>query len=150
MIGIYKTNFPQNLLKTDRQNSSVDKASSNNSLFNIKLSKTQLSKIIWSGGFLGRLLESLMKVGLLLMKNVLMSLVKSLLIPLGLTAAPSTADGGIYRKTLGLPTSGLVTTTLTIPNKEINFAIKIVKLFQDSRLLIKGLTEQMKMKQKKT
>ena len=84
------------------------------------------------------------------MKNVLMSLVKRLLIPLGLTAAPSTADAGIYRKTLGLATSGLVTTTLTIPNKEINFAIKIVKLFQDSRLLIKGLTEQMKMKQKKT
>ena len=42
--------------------------------------------------FLGRHLGPLMKVGLLLMKNVLKSLTKSLLIPLGVTAAISLAD----------------------------------------------------------
>ena len=37
----------------------------------IKLSKTQLYKIIQLGGFLGRLLSSLLKTGLPLIKNVI-------------------------------------------------------------------------------
>ena len=58
--------------------------------------KTQLSKMIQSGGFLGRLLVTLLKIGLLLMKNAIKSLAKIVLIPLGLTAAESEADGGIH------------------------------------------------------
>ena len=54
-----------------------------------KLSKTQLHKIGQSGGFLGRLLGSLLKPGLPLMKNVLKPFGKGVLIPLGLTAAAS-------------------------------------------------------------
>ena len=50
--------------------------------------------MIQSGGFLGRLL----KAGLPLIKNVIKSLAKSVLIPLGLTAAASTADAGIHKK----------------------------------------------------
>ena len=54
--------------------------------------------MIPSGGFLGRLLGPLLKTGLRLIKNVIKPLVKSVLIPLGLTAAASAADVGIYKK----------------------------------------------------
>lgn len=55
-----------------------------------------------SDGFLGRLLEPLMKVVLPLMKNVLQPLAKIILIPLGLvlTAATSIADAGNHKKFL--------------------------------------------------
>ena len=64
-----EANFPHELLLTDRQVSSIRKAFSNNSSVDIKFSKTQLSKMIQSGGFLGKLLGSLLKTGLLLIKN---------------------------------------------------------------------------------
>ena len=56
--------------------------------------------MIQSGGFLGRLLGPLLKTGLPLIKNVIKPLAKSVLIPLGLTAAASAADTGIHKKTL--------------------------------------------------
>ena len=62
----------------------------------MKLSKAQLSKMMQSGGFLGRLLVPLLKTGLPLMKNVNKPLAKSVLIPLRLTAAVSAADAGIH------------------------------------------------------
>ena len=102
----------------------------------IKLSKTQLLKMIQSEGFLGRLLRPLLKAGLPLIKNVIKSLAKSLLIPFGLTAAASAADARIHKKFLG---SG--NTTLIISNDEIEDIVKIVKSLEDSGLLLKGLTE---------
>ena len=48
-----KTDFPDELLLSDRQVSSTRKAFSNNSSVDIKFPKTQLSKMIQSGGFLG-------------------------------------------------------------------------------------------------
>ena len=93
-----ETNFPHELLLTDRQVSTIRKVFSNNSSVNIKSSKTQSSKMIQSGGFLGKLLGPLLKTGLTLIKNVISSLAKSVLIPLGLTLAPSAADAGIYKK----------------------------------------------------
>ena len=62
------------------------------------MSKTQLSKMIQSGGFLGRLLGPLLRAGLPLMKSVIQPLAKTFLIPLGLTAAASEADAGIHKK----------------------------------------------------
>ena len=62
------------------------KVFANNSSANIKLSKTHLHKIGHSGGFLSRLLGPLLKTGLPLIGNVLKTLVKRFLIPLGLTA----------------------------------------------------------------
>ena len=59
-----KTNFLHELLLTDRQVSSIRKACANNSSADIKFSKTQLSNIIQSEGFLGKLLGSLLKPGL--------------------------------------------------------------------------------------
>ena len=95
------TNFPHILLLTNRQVSSLRKAFAKNTSTDIKLSKTQLSKMIQSGGFLGILLGPLLRSGLPLMKNVIKPLAKSVLIPLGLTAAASAADAGIRKKILG-------------------------------------------------
>ena len=95
-----KDNFPHELLLTDRQVSGIRKAFSNTSSVDIKFSKTQLSKMIQSGGFLGRLLGPLLKTGLPLIKNVIKPLAKSVLIPLGLTAAASAADVGIHKKNI--------------------------------------------------
>ena len=102
----------------------------------LNFSKPQISKIIQSGGFLGRLLGSLLKTGLPLIKNVINALASSVLIPLGLTAAVSAADAGTHKKILG---SG--TATLIILNEEINDIIKIVADLEDSNILLKGVTE---------
>ena len=131
-----EANFPHELLLTDRQVSSIRKAFSNNSSVDIKFSKTQLSKMIQSGGFLGKLLGPLLKTGLPLMKSVITPLAKSVLILLGLTAAASAVDAGIQKKILGLQN-----TTLIISNRDIEDVIKIVKSLEDSRLLLKGVTE---------
>ena len=61
MIGNNETNFPHELLLTDRQVSNIRKSFANNSSIYIKLWKTQLSKIIQLGGFLSRLLGQLLK-----------------------------------------------------------------------------------------
>ena len=95
------TNFPHELLLTNRQVENIRKAFSNHLSTDIKLSKTQLSKMIQSGRFLGRLLGPLLKTGLPLMKSVIKPLAKSVLIPLGLTAAASAADAAIHKKILG-------------------------------------------------
>ena len=93
--------------------------------------------MIQSGGFLVRLLGPLLKAGLPLISNVIKPLTKSVLIPLGLTAAASAADAGIHKKILG---SGNMT-TLIISNDEIEDIIKIVKSLEDFGLLLKGVTE---------
>ena len=98
IIGDNEINFPHKLLLTNRQVLNLRKAFVNNSSIDIKLSKTQLWKMIQSGRFLSRLLGSLLKTGLPLIKNVIEPLTKSVLIPLGLTAAASAADAGIHKK----------------------------------------------------
>ena len=92
--------------------------------------------MIQSGGFPGRLLDQLLKTGLPLIKNVINSLAKSVLIPLGSTA--TAADAEILKKKLG---SGNIT-TLIISNDEIHDIIKIVKSLEDSGLLLKGITKK--------
>ena len=152
MIGDNETNFTHKLLLTNRQVSNLRKAFANHLSADIKLSKTQLSKMIQSGGFSGRLLGPLLKTGLPLIKNVIKLLAKSVLIPLGLTAAGSTADAGIHKKVLGPghnhPSPNA---TLIISNDEIGDVIKIVKSLEDSGLLIKGITAaiQNEVKEKK-
>ena len=49
-----ESNFPHKLLLTNRQVANLRKAFANYLSADIKLSKTQLSKVIQSGGFLGR------------------------------------------------------------------------------------------------
>ena len=108
MIGDNETNFPHKLLLTFENHLST----------NIKLSKTQLSKMIESGGFLGRLLGPLLKTGLPLIKNVIKTLAKSVLIPLGSTAAASVADARIHKKKLRSGHNNNM--TLITANDEIN------------------------------
>ena len=81
----------------------------------------------------------MLKTGLPLIKNVIEPLAKSILIPLGLTAAASAADTGIHKKILGPGHNN--TTTLIISNDELEDIIKIVKSLEDSGLLLKGVTE---------
>ena len=87
-----ETNFLHKLLLTNRQIENLCNAFTNNLSAKIKLSKSQLSKIVPSGGFLGRRLSTLLKNSLPLMKNVLKPLAKSVLISLGLTAAAADAE----------------------------------------------------------
>ena len=132
------TNFPHELSLTNRQVANIRKAFANHLSTDIKLSKPQLSKMIQSGGFLGRLLGPLLKTRLPLMKSVIKPLAKSVLIPLGLTAAASAADAGIHKKILG---SGHNNITLIISNDEMDYILKIVKSLEDSGVLLKGVSE---------
>ena len=141
MIGNNETNFLHELLLTDRQLANLHKSFSNHSSADIKLSKTQLSKMIQSGGFLGRLLGPLLKTGLPLIKNVIKPLAKSVLIPLGLTGAASAADAGIHEKILASGYNDPSSTTLIISNSEMNDIIKLVKSLKYSGLLLKGVTK---------
>ena len=134
MVGNSNDNtyFPHKLFLTNRQVANIRKAFAKNASTDIKLSKTQLSKMIQSGGFLGRLLGPLLKTGLPLIKSVIKPLTKSVLIHLGLTAAASAADAGIHKKILG---SGHNNTTLIISSDEMNDILKTVKSLENSGVL---------------
>ena len=92
--------------------------------------------MIHSGGFLSRRLGPLLKTGLPFMKNAIKPLTPSVLIPLGLTAAASAADAGIYKNILG-PGN----TTLIISNEEMNDIIEIVQALEDSNIFLKGVSK---------
>ena len=126
------TSFPHELLLTNRQVANIRKAFDKNTSIDIKLSKTQLSKMIQSGAFLGNLLGKL--AGPLM--KVAMPLAKNVLAPLGLSAAMSAIDRSIKKKMLG---SGA--TTLIISNNEMDEILKIVKSLEDSGVLLKGVSE---------
>ena len=136
-IGDYshENDFPHKLILTNTQDSRLHKAFSNGSSANIKLSKTQLHKIGQSGGSLGRLLGPLLKTGLPLTGNVLKLLAKSVLLPLGLTAAALATDAAIHKKMFGSSF-----TTLIISNEEMSDIMKMVKSLEESGLLIKGVS----------
>ena len=133
------TNFPHELLLTNRQVPNLRQAFAKNASTDIKLSKTQLSKMIQSGGFLSRLLGPLLRTGLPLMESVIKPLAKSVLLPLGLTAAASAADAGIHTKILGSGHNN--DTTLIISNDEMDNILEIVKSLEDSGELLKEVSE---------
>ena len=75
-----------------------------------------------------------------LIGNVLKPLPKSVLIPLGLTAAAAAAtDAAIHKKMFGCGT-----TTLIISNEKMNDIMKIIKSLEESGLLIKGVSQTIK------
>ena len=127
------TNFPHELLLTNRQVTNIRQVFVNHLSTDINFSKAQLSKTMQSRRFLGRLLGPLLKTGLPLMKSVIKPLAKSLLIPLGLTAAASAADVGIHKKILGSTHNN---TTLIISNDEMDDILKIMKSLEDSGVLL--------------
>ena len=122
--------LPHELFLTIRQKTKIRNAFNNNMSTNLKLSKAQISKIIQSEGFLGRLLGPLLKTGLLLIKNVIKPLAKSILIPWGLTTAAPAADAGIHKKYWDLK----------IRLEEMNDLMKIVQALS----LLKGVTKTIK------
>ena len=87
-------NLPHEVLLITRQKAKLRNAFNNNMSADIKLSKTQIVKIIQSGGFLGSLLSKIagpsMKIAVPFAKNVLS--------PLGLTAVASALDAEIQKK----------------------------------------------------
>ena len=95
-----ETNFPHKLVSTNRQVANLRKAFADFLSVSIKLSKSQLFKMIQSGGFLCRLLGPLLKTGLPSMKNVIKPLTKNVLVPLRLTAAALAADAEKHTKNL--------------------------------------------------
>ena len=129
-----KDEYPHELLLTTRQNTKLRNALNNNSATDIKLSKTQIKKIIQSGEFLGKLLTKLtgplMKVALPLVKNILA--------PLGLTAAISAIDGSIQKKIHG---SGV---KLIIEQEDMNDIMKIIKALENSGILLKRVSKTIK------
>ena len=86
-------NLPHELSLTARQKTKVRNAFNNNMSTDLKL-----SKIIQSRGFLGKLLRPSLKTGLSLINIVIKPLAKSVLIPLGLTAAAAAADVETHKK----------------------------------------------------
>ena len=144
-IGDDETNFPHKLLLTNRQVTNLSKAFAYKSSADMKLSETQISKMIQLGGFLSRLLGSLLKTGLPLIKNVITPLAKNVLIPLGLNTAASAVDARIHKKILGFGKP----TTLIISNDEMEDIIEIVEYLEDSGLLPEGVGETIQNEAKK-
>ena len=134
MVCNKEINLPHRLLLTNRQIANLQKADKSST--DIKLSKTQISKMMQSGGFLGRLLGPFQKAGLPLIKNVIKPLAKSILIPLGLTAAASAADAGIHKKILGSGNNNH-NTIIIISNDEMKKNNQIVESLEDSCFLPK-------------
>ena len=69
MIGDDESNFPRKLILTNRQVANLRKAFADKSSNDIKLSKSQITKMMQSGGFIGRLLGPLLNTGLPLIKK---------------------------------------------------------------------------------
>ena len=136
-----ETNFPHELLLTNRQIANIRKVPANNLATEIQLSRARLSNMIQSGVFLQRLLGTLLKTGLPLIENEIKPLAKSILIPLGLTAVVSAADAGVHKKIFESGNNNLSSITLIISNSEMEDIIKILNSFEDSDLLSKGVTE---------
>ena len=106
-------NLPHELLLTPRQKIKLRNAFENNMSTDIKLPKTQISKIIQYRGFFGSLLSKIR-----------------------ITAADSATDAGIRKK---MHTSGA--TTLIISNEEMNDILKIVEALEDSDILLKKINK---------
>ena len=129
-----KNETPHQLLLTARQNTKLRNALNNNSATDIKLSKTQIKKIIQSGGLLVKLLSKL--VGPLV--KVALPLAKNVLTPLGLTAAMSAIDGSIQKK---IHASGV---KLIIEQEDMNDIMKIIEALENSGILLKGVSKTIK------
>ena len=119
-----ENNFLHKLLLTNRHDTDLRKPFTIYLSTDIKLSKTWLSKMIQSGGFLVRLLGSLLKAGLSIMKIMIKPLPKIAFIQLGLTAAAAAADAGIQKNILRYET-----TTLIISKGEMEDIMKISQSF---------------------
>ena len=134
-----KEDLPHELLLTTRESTKLRNAINNSLATDIKLSKAQIKKLIQSGGFLGKLLSKL--AGPLM--KVATPLAKSVLAPLGLTAAMSAIDGSIQKKIHG---SGV---KLIIEQEDMNDFMKIIEALENSSILLKGVSKTIENETKK-
>ena len=94
----------------------------------------------------GRFIGPFLKTGLPLMKNLIKPSAKSVLIPLGLSAAAWAADAGIHKKILGSgkhpsESDSCNNAILIISNDETKGIIKTVISLEDSNLLPQGVSK---------
>ena len=87
-------------------------------------------------GFISNSLGPLGSLFFTICENVLMSLAKSVLMPLGLAAAKSATDAAIQRKFFGSRMTRLI-----IVDEKIDDTMKRVKSLEESGLLIKSVSE---------
>ena len=131
-LGIKNFNKDELLnLLTTRQNTKLRNAINNNLATDIKLSKAQIKTLIQPGGFLGKLLSKL--AGPLM--KVAMPLAKTVLAPLGLTAAMFAIDESIQKKIHG---SGV---KLIIEQEGMNDIMRIIEALENSSILLKGVSK---------
>ena len=145
-----ETNFPHKLLLTNQRAANLRKGFAGKSSNDIKLSKTRISKVMQSGGFLGKLLGPLLKTGLPQIKSVIKP------------SAASAADAGIHKKISGSgrhhssssslhhrPFSSAFhnNTIIIILNDQMKDITKIVKSLEDL-VCYQELVDQFKMKLK--
>ena len=130
-----KADLLHELFFTQTQINKLREKVENNMSTDIKLSKTQINKLIKEGGALGSILARFIK----LIKPAV-SLGKNILAPLGLSAAMSATDTAIQKK----KNHGYGTKTVKFSNKDLDDMTKIVKALEDSDVLMKGITETLK------
>ena len=95
-----------------------------------------MHKIIQLGRFPCKLLRSLLKTGLPLMKNVLKLLAQNVLIPLALTAPATATDAAVQKKRVRSGNATLITF-----NKEMKNVIKTINPLEECSLLLKSVSK---------
>ena len=143
ILRLNKKNFEDKelsheLFLTTGQTTKIRNAFTNNMSIDIKLTKTQISQIIQSGGSLGSWLASLGRKAL---KNVDIPLARDSLPGLvsNLTSSAISVENKLSKEF-----------TLLISNEDMNDIIKIIKSLEDSSVLIDGVTKTVKDEIKKT
>ena len=143
ILRLNKKNFEDKelsheLFLTTGQTTKIRNAFTNNMSIDIKLTKTQISQIIQSGGSLGSWLASLGRKAL---KNVDIPLARDSLPGLlsNLTSSAISVEKKLSKEF-----------TLLISNEDMNDIIKIIKSLEDSSVLIDGVTKTVKDEIKKT
>ena len=143
MIGYSndETNFPHKLILTDTEVSKIRKAFANDSLANIKFSKTQLSKMIQSGGSLPFTLNEnpfiTASEGFLSVlnepKNMGAKEIEDKIVNAGLSLLGNKIKNGI---------SSFDCAGITLTNNETKYVIKVLKTLENRGILLKRTTRK--------
>ena len=133
--------MPHELFLTTKQTTKIGNAFANNISTDLRLSKTQISKIIQSvehfGSWLSKLgKRALINIAIPLGRDNLSGLVRNLTSNVVNKFEGKVSGKGAVRARKGL--------TLFISNDDMNGVIKVIKLLGDSGVLIDGITETVK------
>ena len=139
-----ETNFPHKLLLTNTQDSKIRKAFANGSSANIKFSKSRMSKMIHSGGFVGSFLDLLNPDKSLLFKQDKVS--KKIV-----NEADKLSKKGTINDIIKIATDSknvikdfknasdkVLGTGITLTDNEIKDIVKVTKSLENRGILLKG------------